>query len=68
VRRKCGESAEKVFQAINEDAFIKTHEIAEKTKLAQRTVENSITKLKRAKFLKRIGSPKGGYWEVLNKN
>ena len=53
---KCGESAEKVFLAINENSFIKTHEISDKTELSQRTVGNAIAKLKHAKFLKRIGS------------
>ncbi|MCK5580803.1 MAG: hypothetical protein KAJ18_05970 [Candidatus Omnitrophica bacterium] len=66
VRSKCGESAEKVFLAIDTDAFIKTHEIVYKTELSQRTVENAVAKLKKAKFLKRIGSPKGGHWEVLD--
>lgn len=66
VRRGCGESAEKVFVAINENSFIKAHEIVDKTKLSQRTVENAVARLKKAKFLKRIGSPKGGHWEVLN--
>ncbi len=27
--------------------------------------KKSTAKLKQVKFLKRIGSPKGGYWEVL---
>lgn len=59
-------SAEKVFRVINKNIFIKTHEAADKTELSQRTVENSITKLKRAGFLKRIGSPKSGHWKILS--
>ena len=43
----------------------KTHEAADKTGLSQRTVENSITKLKQAGFLKRVGSPKSGHWKIL---
>ena len=66
VRRKCGESAEKVFRVINKSIFIKTHEAADKTELSQRTVENSITKLKKAGFLKRVGSPKSGHWKILS--
>ncbi len=67
VRRKCGENAEKVFQAINANLFIKTHEIADQTQLSQRTVENAIVKLKKAGLLKRVGPDKGGYWKVAKK-
>ncbi|MFH1459435.1 MAG: RNA-binding domain-containing protein [Candidatus Omnitrophota bacterium] len=65
IRRKCGENAEKVLRCIQKNYFIKTHEIAGATNLSQRTVENAIAKLKKAKLLKRIGPAKGGYWEVL---
>ena len=64
VRRKCGESAEKIFQVITANLFIKTHEIADQTQLSQRTVDNVILKLKKAGFLKRMGPDKGGHWEV----
>ena len=46
VRRKCGENAEKVFQAISANYFIKTHEIADQTQRSQRTVDNAILKLR----------------------
>ena len=65
LRRKCGESAELIIAMINDNKFIKTHEMSEKTGLSQRTVENSIARLKKAKFLSREGSPKSGYWEIL---
>lgn len=65
VRRECGVNAEKVLSVIAKNLFIKTHEIAEKTQLAQRTVENAIACLKREGFLNRIGPDKGGYWEIV---
>ena len=65
VRRKYGESAEKVHRAISENLFIKTHEIAQKTGLSQRTVEKMIAILKKEGVLKRIGPDKGGHWEVV---
>jgi len=65
VRSKYGETAEKIFLSITGNLFIKTHEIAEQTKLSQRTVENVIFRLKRGRFLKRVGPDKGGHWEVL---
>ncbi|MDD5422834.1 MAG: putative DNA binding domain-containing protein [Candidatus Omnitrophica bacterium] len=64
VRRKCGENAEKVLQVITANLFIKTHEIADQTHLSQRTVDNTILKLKNAGFLERVGPDKGGHWEV----
>jgi ATP-dependent DNA helicase RecG len=65
VRRKCGENAEKVFQSIRANLFIKTHEIADQTQLSQRAIDSTISKLKKAGFLRRIGPDKGGYWEVV---
>ncbi len=66
VRSKYGESAEKVYLSIQANHFIKTHEIAKQTQLSQRTVENVILRLKRGRFLKRIGPDKGGHWETIS--
>ena len=65
MRRKHGENTEKVFLVIRENPFIKTHEIADKNQLAQRTVEKAVATLKKAGILKRIGPDKGGHWEVV---
>lgn len=65
VRRKCGENAERVFQSIRANLYIKTHEIADQTQLSQRAIDSTISKLKKAGFLKRIGPDKGGHWKVL---
>ncbi len=64
MRREYGENAEKVLVSIKTDLFVKTHEIADRTRFSQRTVENAIAKLKKAGLLKRIGPDKGGHWEV----
>lgn len=64
MRRKYGENAEKVFQSIKINLFIRTYEITDQTQLSQRTVENAILRLKKAGLLKRVGSDKGGHWEV----
>ncbi len=65
LRKSCGETAEKVFQVINANLFVKTHEIADQIKLSQRTVDSAIRKLKKIGFLRRIGPDKGGHWEVV---
>jgi len=67
VWRKYGVNTEKIILAIASNQFIKSHEIAEKTKLSQSTIEKIVAKLKKAGILKRIGPDKGGYWEVVKK-
>ena len=67
IRRKYGENTEKIILAIAGNQFIKTREIADRTKLSQSTVEKTVAKLKKAGILKRIGPDKGGYWEVVKK-
>lgn len=64
IRRKYGENTEKIFIEIASNPFVKTSEIAQKTGLAQRTVEKAIALLKQEGVLKRIGSDRSGYWEV----
>ncbi len=66
IRSKYGENAEKVILVITENEFIKTHEIADKIKLSQSTIEKIIAKLKKVWILKRIGPDKGGHWEIVN--
>ena len=66
LRKKCGRNAEEVLSLIKADCFVKTHEITERVQLSQRAVEIAIAKLKKAGFLKRIGSTKGGHWEVVD--
>ncbi len=66
VRSKYGVNTEKIILAIASNQFIKSHEIAEKTKLSQSTIEKIVAKLKKAGILKRIGPDKGGYWEIVN--
>ena len=66
IRRKYGENAEKIILAIAGNQFIKTYEIADKTKLSQSTIEKNVSKLKKAGILKRIGPDKGGHWEVVD--
>lgn len=66
VRSKYGVNTEKVWTAIGENLFIRTHEIANKTNLAQRTVEKAIAILKKKGLLRRVGPDKGGHWEIMN--
>ena len=44
IRSKYGENAEKIILAITGNKFIKTHEIADKTKLSKSTIEKKCSK------------------------
>lgn len=50
---------------MTENKFITIPELAEKIGLTTRAIEKQIKKLQNENKLKRIGSDKGGYWEVL---
>ena len=41
--------------------------LAEKIGVASRNIENNIKKLKEYGILIRYGSPKNGYWEIVDK-
>ena len=68
VRRKFGESSEKIIKIILADKNISAQEIAKQMNLSSRAIEKHIANLKKYGILKRIGPDKGGYWEVINEN
>ena len=49
---------------ITEDPHVSARKIAEQLDLTPRAVEKQIAQLKAAGRLKRIGSARGGHWEV----
>jgi len=57
-------SSVKIIELIKENNEITIPEIAERTNLTTRAVEKNISKLKQKGLLERVGSAKGGYWEV----
>ena len=52
--------------AIAGNQFIKTHEIADKTKLSQSKKKKNVAKLKKGGVIKRIGLDKGGHWDIVD--
>lgn len=58
-------SSEKVLALLAARATTSAREVAEALKLTPRAVEKQIAALKSAGRLRRLGSPKGGRWEVL---
>jgi len=56
----------KIIELIENDSKITSAKLAEIIGVSPRNIEKHIAKLKLLGKLKRIGSPKGGYWEVNN--
>ena len=63
--QKLTDTQKKILACIAEDKYISAKKIAEKIDMSGRTVENNIKKMKAAKILIRHGSPKSGYWEIV---
>jgi ATP-dependent DNA helicase RecG len=59
-------SSVKILRAIRDDKFITTTKLAEIIGISKRAVEKQIAKLKSEGKLKRVGSARGGHWEVIN--
>ncbi len=63
-----GKTREKIIRLISKNPYITTEELSEKTGLTIKGIEWNIKKLKNENLLKRIGSKKGGYWQIINNN
>jgi ATP-dependent DNA helicase RecG len=59
-------SSEKILRFIKKDKQASAREIAEALGVSSRAVEKQIAKLKKTGYLKRIGSPKSGEWEIID--
>jgi len=64
VTKKVTENQKKILDNIKENPNITTQELSKKVGISDRKIKDNIKKLKENNFLKRIGSPKGGHWEV----
>lgn len=63
--QKLTDTQKKILDCIAEDKYISAKNIAEKIGMSGRTVENNIKKMKASEILVRHGSPKYGYWEIV---
>ena len=58
-------SSQKVLELISVDDKITTQEMADKLEISRRAVAKTIAKLQSAGILRRVGSDKGGHWEII---
>ena len=68
VVEKITENQASILKLIENNAHISAKEIAEIINISSRKVQENIAKLKALGILERIGAPKGGYWQIVNKN
>jgi len=54
------------LQNIIADQYITANELAAIVKISKRKIEQNISKLKQKGIIQRIGSAKGGYWQIIN--
>jgi ATP-dependent DNA helicase RecG len=59
------DAANQIIGLIKQNPVITIKEIEQKIKLTRRGIEYNIDKLKKSGVIKRIGSTKGGRWEVI---
>jgi ATP-dependent DNA helicase RecG len=55
----------RIIQLIEKNKHITAKEIASIIKISHRKVQENMLKLKFLGILLRIGSPKGGYWQII---
>jgi len=55
-----------ILEVIQKNKRVTTSQLAREVRISQRKVKDNILKLKKIGILDRIGSPKTGYWKIIN--
>ena len=61
------DTQQKIIKLLSEDNQLSAVKLADKVGVASRNIESNIKKLKEYGILIRHGSPKSGYWEIVEK-
>ena len=67
-RTNLNDTQQKIIKLLSEDHQLSAVKLAEKIGVVRRNIENNIKKLKEYGILIRHGSPKNGYWEIIDKD
>jgi len=62
------ENQKKIIELVGRDKYITASEIAREIGISHRKVQENMAKLKEVGSLKRIGSAKGGHWQLIDKD
>ncbi len=65
--RKEEKGSEKIIRVIRENPSVSAQELANMLDILNRATEKHLLKLKVKGVLRRIGSDKGGHWEIIGK-
>ena len=68
VETDLNDTQQKIIKLLSEDHQLSAVKLAEKIGIVSRNIENNIKKLKEYGILIRHGSPKNGYWEIIDKD
>ena len=60
------ENQKKIIASISRNPRISAREISLHIGISHRKTQENMAKLRDRKFINRVGSPKGGYWEITN--
>ena len=66
-REVLNDTQQKIIQLLLEDNRLSAAKLAKKINVADRNIEKNIRQLKEYGYLVRHGSPKNGYWEIIDK-
>ena len=61
---KLGDKQILILDSIKKDPYLSLSQLTKIIGISQTAIENNVDKLKKIGLLTRIGSPKGGHWEV----
>ena len=64
---KLGSNQKLILDIIINNPQVSLSQLSKKIGISQTAIENNIAKLKKRGLIKRIGSTKGGYWQVIEK-
>ena len=59
---------DQLYNQIKSNNSISIDQLAEKLNVTRRTIIRNIEKLKQKSKIQRVGSDRGGYWEIIDKN
>lgn len=55
----------KILELVNENPYISKREMSEEIGISTTAIDKNISTLKKKDLLKRIGSARGGHWEIV---
>jgi ATP-dependent DNA helicase RecG len=65
VGEKLTQNQKSIIQGITDNPYVPARELSDIVGISSRKIEDNIKKLKALGVLKRIGPPKGCYWEIM---